>query len=467
MPPSATEQDLNESKPEPSLSLHAEYLPNIRQVSLQISVADHADSTHGLEISLTESRKAVMVSVPGLYARSEGLSETMKLPVRVGEAARRVLNARTSGRSNATMATTTKVNSVHDKTASPTQEYSYRMPVDDEDVQRSALEEVMDGFVPWAAGDMDSSTKLRCRACEGVLLDVPEPHVGNKALQSGKNVEPQPVRWTWKDLPSYHWAEMMDFWHCHKPDEPEHAGDAAAKKSAEYENSQVKGYGASNQVLAIPGTVLVDVATFLVSDRDCKGLKKVSAEQTDNSGSPEEELLCEGCDRLIGVEDKIAKGWRLFKTSVSAGFPTEGDIARVKWDSHPTDLVVAAQLLELIERESARRFVIHCGKKDGLLIWVFNPDMRYSSSTNEHNISSQRALKVFFQITDNVEELLHLEPGETSSLSLEELRLPSDTFIAFFHALGKSNSRLPPSARKFQKNWSVGILHRHETVKPT
>jgi hypothetical protein len=87
----------------------------------------------------------------------------------------------------------------------------------------------------------------------------------------------------------------------------------------------------------------------------------------ENSSSPEEELLCEGCGTLIGVEDAIAQGWRLFKTGLSAAFPVAPP-SEVKWECHPPDLVIAAQLLELIERESARRFIIHCGKKDGLLV---------------------------------------------------------------------------------------------------
>jgi hypothetical protein len=40
------------------------------------------------------------------------------------------------------------------------------------------------------------------------------------------------------------------------------------------ENALVKGYGAVDQVTALPGTVLVDVASFVVADGDCVGLKK-------------------------------------------------------------------------------------------------------------------------------------------------------------------------------------------------
>ncbi|KAL3453602.1 ubiquitin-conjugating enzyme E2-binding protein [Aspergillus insuetus] len=455
--------DPSKSGPEPNLTLHAEYLPNIRQVSLQVSIEAPTNADAELEILLSESGKSVSVSLLRPDDGARGLSETLKLPVRVGQGARRVLNARTSGRLNRHTPTGLNANNPDDKGNLRTREFSYRMPVDEEDVQRSALDEVMDAFVPWAAGDMDPYTKLRCRKCESVLLDAP----GLSATVASPSGESQSAGWTWKDLPSGNWAEMMDFWHCHKPDEHEHDDDAAAKKSAEDENSKVKGYGASNQVLASSGTVLVDVATFLASDRDCKGLmKKVSEEHMENSSSPEEQLLCEGCGTLIGVEDAIAQGWRLFKTSLSAAFPVAGP-SEVKWECHPPDLVVAAQLLELIERESARRFIIHSGKKDGLLLWVFNPDMRYSSTGTGHTVTPQRAMKVFFQITDNVDDLLHPEPGKTSSLSLEELRLPPDTFTAFFHALRNSNSRLPQSARKFQWDWSVGILRRLERVKPT
>ncbi|KAL3457861.1 ubiquitin-conjugating enzyme E2-binding protein [Aspergillus heterothallicus] len=467
MSPSKSRHEFPKSQAQPFLSLHAEYLPNIRQVSLQIAIAAaHAGANSGPEISLNESRKAVIVSLPGSEAAADGLSEMMKLPVRVGEGARRMLNVRTNG----SMAANSKADEFHNKAADFPREYSYRMPVDNEDVQRSALEEVMDAFVPWAAGDMDPFTKLRCRGCQRVVLDTPEPNAAVTSPQSDGIPESQSVGWKWKDLPSGNWAEMMDFWHCHKPDEHENDEDAAAHQSAEDENSKVKGYGASNQLLAVPGTVLIDVATFLVSDRDCKGLEKVSSghpKQSGKSRSPEENLLCKGCGKLIGVEDIIAKGWRLFKNTLSAGFPTKQSLSETKWETHPTDLVVAAQLLELIERESARRFIIHCGNKDGLLIWVFNPDMRYSSSGAEYIINSQRAMKVFFQKTDNVDELLHPETGKPSSLSLEELRLPSDTFTAFFHALDQSNKRLPSSARMFQQNWRIGLLHRHERVKPT
>lgn len=43
-------------------------------------------------------------------------------------------------------------------------------------------------------------------------------------------------------------------------------------------------------------------------------------------------------------------------------------------------MIVAAQLLELIERESARRFVVHCGQKSGLLV---GPPLNFESSATK------------------------------------------------------------------------------------
>jgi len=94
---------------------------------------------------------------------------------------------------------------------------------------------------------------------------------------------------TWKDLPSADWAEMMDLWHCHKPDKHENGhedengkgNDDHQKRWVEKvphsndENGVVKGCGEVNQVTALPGTVLVDVSSFVVADGDCKRVKKV------------------------------------------------------------------------------------------------------------------------------------------------------------------------------------------------
>lgn len=68
------------------------------------------------------------------------------------------------------------------------------------------------------------------------------------------------------------------------------------------------------------------------------------------------------------MEDPIAKGWRVLKANVSLNTNKSSDPDIPEWETHLREVIVAAQLLELIERESARRFVVHCGQKNGLVV---------------------------------------------------------------------------------------------------
>lgn len=196
--------------------------------------------------------------------------------------------------------------------------------------------------------------------------------------------------------------------------------------------------------------------------------------------SEQRTLECESCNTIVGMEDPSVNGWRLLKAMVSLNTAKRSETDETKWESHPTEMIVAAQLLELIERESARRFVVHCGQKTGLLVrrclilvkpvtnqsklWVFNPDLRYSNSSSGHNVSAQQAMKVFFQVTCDVDTLLNRDLGKPSPLSVEELELPNMVFDALDNALQSSNQMLPLSARTFNE-WQVGLLSRFSREK--
>ena len=272
---------------QPPLNLHAEYLPNIRQVTLYVTLptTQDADSKTSPTISLSESRRAVTVSIPDHTAEDE-VSETIKLPARVHQASRRVLDgANTTGsRDGKPQGNTGNGNDIginHNGNNGKGRELSFRMQIDPEDALSSTAsgggEDVVgDSYVPWMADDMGPSTKVRCRACGSLVLDDPASSPAGPGTDPGDGFSESRASsgWTWKDLPSGNWAEMMDFWHCHKPDTHDHEKDPEGKTvSIQERNSQVKGYGAANQVVARPGTVLVDVASFLVVKGDCKGLK--------------------------------------------------------------------------------------------------------------------------------------------------------------------------------------------------
>ena len=106
----------------------------------------------------------------------------------------------------------------------------------------------------------------------------------------------------------------------------------------------------------------------------------------------------------------------------------------------------------------------HLLKNPAYQLWVFNPDLRYSNSSPDHSIAAQQGMKVFFQSVDDVDAVLHPEHGKISSLSLEELRLPSGVFLAMTTALVSSNYMLPGSGRTFRE-WQVGILNRFDRAE--
>lgn len=242
--------------------MHAELLPNIRQLTLYVSLPNLPEPATSSEntvsdISLSESRRAVTV----YFTHGEvEVTETLKLPARVSEASRRSLQF-----AGHRVGVKEGINTADGRR----KEFSFRLPLDkDEGVDTATTNGIQDDdFIPWTAEDMSACTSLHCRFCTRVILDGARTQNGSgDTARSG---------WTWKDLPSGNWAEMMDFWHCHKPDPHEHENEREREqhKTAEDRNASIKGYGAASQVVATPGTILVDVASFLVAEVDCQGFK--------------------------------------------------------------------------------------------------------------------------------------------------------------------------------------------------
>lgn len=115
---------------------------------------------------------------------------------------------------------------------------------------------------PWAATGLAASTQIACKGCKKLLA--------------------RPIS-TWKDLPSGGWAEMMELWHCHKPNT-----NSAPASGDDSSSSSTKGYGASNVIGPTPGTALVDVSHFVLADEDCIGIQvrsSSSASQPTTSSS--------------------------------------------------------------------------------------------------------------------------------------------------------------------------------------
>lgn len=121
-----------------------------------------------------------------------------------------------------------------------------RLQLDNGEPSLHKENEPAENVYPWTASSLQASSTLNCCVCGNIFTP-------DNAIKQ------------WKDLPSENWAEMMDFWHCHKPDEPEQ-GDPSEATAA-------KGYSASNHLSARSGTGFLDVCHVLLHREDCSGLK--------------------------------------------------------------------------------------------------------------------------------------------------------------------------------------------------
>ena len=193
-----------------SIYLYAELLINIRQVTVFVLLP--SDSNERTQIRLLSNLEAVIV-------RHDGQEASVSLPCQI-------INS-----------TTLKM------PTAPTKEFSFRLGISSAVDLPATARSVAHADAPWPASKLSSETWIACRSCGNPLV---------KDLM------------VWKDLPSSGWADMMDFWHCHKPPSQNLTSD---------DHLSMKGYAAGNDLGPAAGVGLVDISHFLLAERDCNGVQ--------------------------------------------------------------------------------------------------------------------------------------------------------------------------------------------------
>lgn len=194
-----------------SAELYAELLVNIQQVTVFATLPSVANGSTNLDLSTDRRILSVL---------HDGIKATLELPCQVAEI-------------DCPLPIT------------GLKELSFRLPVAGESQARTDPGDREEQFTIWPASELSPETQLACQSCKRIIVK-------------------QSVS-TWKDLPSEDWAEMMDFWHCHKPD---------IKGAAEVlSDASVKGYAASNTLEPSPGTAFVDTMHFRLASSDCTGIE--------------------------------------------------------------------------------------------------------------------------------------------------------------------------------------------------
>lgn len=172
-------------------------------------------------------------------------------------------------------------------------------------------------------------------------------------------------------------------------------------------------------------------------------------------------LSCSNCKIILGVVDtdgENVRGWRLNKWNLKLQLSANGICEEY---SYPIAPFLSAQLLALAEGEGIRRLVIFCDDDEEtsrLKLWLFNTDIRYTSSATRRPM---RAVKVFYQ---EVAAEDGGEMGQGTSLAsggFEEVRLMREVVKGLRAELKQSTGGLLEELAQF-KEWKVGALQRFE-----
>lgn len=196
------------------IHLYAELLLNIRAVTLTGTVQNDQQPDSNIEIIYSDS------SIVVKHANDESvlnfpivsfIEQKTTLPISVGQA----------------------------------RNFSCRAAVKHKVPNVLASLEHLDEKTPLSAASLKAKSGMYCAQCRTSIVSPAVIH-------------------SWRDLPSENWAEMMDFWHCHKPQDhsSNQEGDALLNK----------GYAASKRLSSIPLIGLVDPMSILFSRGDCIGV---------------------------------------------------------------------------------------------------------------------------------------------------------------------------------------------------
>ncbi|KAF2869368.1 ubiquitin-conjugating enzyme E2-binding protein [Massariosphaeria phaeospora] len=401
---SDTEQQL--SLNESSIILYAELLLHIRTVTLYASLRTY--HTRETKAQLSSNDTCITVT-------HEGISATIRLPIKV------------DGGGDAALSLPAQP---------PSKDLTLRLQIEEREgtdlLGGTNAEARKVNLVPWDGASLRcmESVEIACKNCHAVVV------TGGKI--SG-----------WRDLPSENWAEMMDFWHCHKPDE-HHLHDHTHETSVGQ-----KGYAAGNRLNATEGVGFVDLASVLLKEQDCEGA------QVSNEPSQVASLVCKQCKHPIGTPDESSEGWRIWKWSIGVNSASMSLSAST---TYSTQKWISARLLFLIENQGVRKFHVYpdipkdATSTPSLLLWVFTPDLLFSSSVlSDERRDPTRSIKVFYQS----QTFSPPKPGEPESASIEDVPFPPSLFEELKRALSDSQTLLPSTARKFQ-GWNVGLLERFD-----
>ncbi|EGO53454.1 hypothetical protein NEUTE1DRAFT_133837 [Neurospora tetrasperma FGSC 2508] len=415
--------------------LYAELLSNIRQISLAISLGSASDAS---------TRVVVAADGEKVELTHHGQSHTLHLPAKVALGGA-ILPIQRPGASA----------------------LSWRLPLGQATYTDASSAESS----TWTATDLKAGSEVVCRRCQAVVVK-------------------RDVVKVWKDLPSENWAEMMEFWHCHKPGDHDHDHHHHDKSNGVDANGQsaraddmslaARGYGASSAISAQQGVGFVDLTTLLFVEQDCSNI--TYSLSTPEHGSPERQVVasdessnqirslnvfCSSCQSQLGFYNFRTAAVTLLKWQISCD--------SVSNLSPGLEECLAATLISTIARSGSSQSLLlpitetmttteeeGVGKDQVVHVWVLNSGIVFTSSAMEATVtrpgaeSGIPAIKLLYRLVprEEADRMLDSLTGDA-----QEVNLPTEAIKEVMERLDRSNCLLPTTERVF-KEWKVGLLRR-------
>lgn len=276
---------------------------------------------------------------------------------------------------------------------------------------------------PWSAREFSThseSVDIACAQCGQIL------------------VTHNPSR-NWKQLPSENWAEMMDFWHCHKPEKKKDGTNGISDH-----DQHNPGYAISRFV---PTETInfVGLTYFLINP---ESTTPDSVSYTKNSYA-----YCNSCNTDLGLNEN-GDTLKLFKWSLNLNTSTQEDEKGIA-SSYPDYIYVSAIIADLIDSHAIYTFSVKkedepVDKGTSLLVWIFNPHIQFTNSA----IKRKNGFKVFYSTDkEKIPSLMQMRAD------VEPILLPSRVYKNYVAHLEYNTSLLPENYRWFG-DWKAGIAEK-------
>ncbi|CCC72207.1 hypothetical protein NCAS_0J02280 [Naumovozyma castellii] len=207
------------------------------------------------------------------------------------------------------------------------------------------------------------------------------------------------------ELPSEFWMELMDYWHCHKPQ----VGD-----------NELLDYSVGrNTLIPLTGELLVGNSFFLLLPST---LQRQAAMK-------HEELTCLKCNSILG--DRTTEGLcRLYKWKLYLRKNDETDYFK------PEDHVLLSMLEAL--KGNSERYTILKWEENVILLWLFSIDIGVTLSGGK---VLKRAVKIFY--TSDLAVIKKI----CDERQVEEIKVNGDVFDAFKKTIENVHDMLPQCSR--------------------